>query len=160
MGSEAVQHLWLWWVSNQVVCLVFGHRCWSVLQLSFLVTGLASLILLHSAKSVMVWSGRSGCCRSSAVCSQANKREAYINFSESGISFILFKQIKYQHSQFSLLLSRTATLCNTGCEERLCRPRLNKLLLWTTKSATCVFPCPLQYNFFNNHKTDPKHTRY
>ena len=38
MGSEAVQHrwLWCWWFLNRVVCSVFSHSCWSVLLLSFL----------------------------------------------------------------------------------------------------------------------------
>ena len=55
MGSQAVQHLWLWCrcVLNRIVGSVLGHGCWPFLPLSFLVTCLSPLILF-AAPSVMV----------------------------------------------------------------------------------------------------------
>ena len=50
----------------------------------------------------VAWRGGVCVAGSSAVCSQANKREDHSSFSKSGIRFILFKQTKSQHSQFFL----------------------------------------------------------
>ena len=96
------------------------------------------------------WYGVEKCCKSSAVCSQASKREDHSSFTKAGIRFILFKQTKYQHTLTSSFFFQSHApiliQCDAGhdtylsCSHPHCFTR--------QQNQWHVFPCPLQIVFY------------